>query len=70
MFARCDSLKDIKPLANWCVPKDYDVVNMFIDESDEYAEIDIEDYEESEHLPKNISEEQIDWLNKNIKRHD
>lgn len=55
MFSRCDSIKDIKPLANWCVPKNYDVEDMFKDENG--------------NLPKNITNSQIDWLNKNIKRH-
>ena len=57
MFYGCDSLKDITPLANWTVPKDFDVTNMFDD-------FDTDD------LPKNISEDQIEWLNKNIKRHE
>ena len=56
MFGKCDSLKDIKPLANWIVPKYYDVKAMF---EDGYG-----------NLPKNITDEQIEWLDKNIKRHD
>ena len=54
MFSGCDSLKDIKPLSNWSIPKDYDVVDMFAINGS---------------LPKGISKEQIEWLNKNIKRH-
>ena len=57
MFDGCDSLKDITPLVNWCIPEGYDVTNMFDD-------FDTDD------LPKNISEDQIEWLNKNIKRHE
>ena len=53
MFEGCP-IEDITPLVNWTVPKGYDVRNMFV-----YLYRD---------LPKNISEEQIEWLNKNIKR--
>lgn len=49
-------INDIKPLANWTVPKGYDVRRMFVYSCQE--------------LPKNITQDQIEWLNKNIKRHD
>lgn len=54
MFEGC-SIEDITPLTNWTVPKGYDVRNMFADFNG--------------NLPKSISQSQIDYLNKNIKRH-
>lgn len=53
MFEGCP-IEDIEPLVNWTVPKGYDVRNMFV-----YLYRD---------LPKNITEDDIKWLNKNIKR--
>lgn len=50
------SINDIKPLVNWCIPKEYDVKRMFTNWHG--------------NLPANISQSQIDWLNKNIKRHE
>ena len=58
MFEGCP-IEDITPLVNWTVPEGYDVREMF----DRYYPVDTDD------LPNNISEEQIEWLNKNIKRH-
>ena len=57
MFYGCDHIMDISPLANWTVPRKYDVKWMFIIHGETI-------------LPENISQDQIDWLNINIKRHD